>query len=70
MLKKLLERLAALEEAAGEIRAKAGDKKAQQLDGLAVAKTLVAVDAAVRKLNKLAEDLQPELFDDKGKESA
>lgn len=70
MLKRLLERLNALDETAEAIRSKAGDRKAQQLDGLAVAKCLVAIDAAVRKLNKLAEDLKPALFDEKDKESA
>jgi hypothetical protein len=70
MLKRLVERLDALAEAAEAIRSKANDRKVQHLDGLAVAKTLVALDAAVRKLNKLAEDLKPDLFDGKGKESA
>jgi hypothetical protein len=60
--------LDALAEAAEGIRAKANGKAAQKLDGLAVAKMLVAVDTAVRKLNKLSEDLTPDLFD--GKESA
>lgn len=65
MLKKLIERLDALGKAADAIRDKAGDRKAAQLDGLAVAKVLVAVDAAVRKLNKLDEDLSGGLYDAK-----
>jgi hypothetical protein len=59
MLKRLLERLDTLDGAVTAIRGKAGDKKAPQLDGLALARTLLAVDAAVRKLSKLAEDLGP-----------
>lgn len=62
MNEKLLSRLDALAEVAAGVRAKLQSRDAAQLDGLSVAHLLVAVDAAVKRLGKLADDLQPALF--------
>jgi hypothetical protein len=66
MLKKLLERLRALEEAADRIRAKASAKTAGHLDGLAVAECLVFIDRTAKKLADLADGLQAGLFPNDG----
>lgn len=65
MLKRLLERLEALGEVSEGIRSKANSRQAKELDGLSVARVLVAVDAAVTKLCKLNDQLKPGLFDDR-----
>jgi hypothetical protein len=59
MLKKLLGRLDDLAEVLAGLHALAGGQGAARLDGLAVAKTLVAVDAVTRRLSKLADALGP-----------
>jgi hypothetical protein len=64
VLNKLLERLQALEETARQIRDKARGRTAAKLDGLVLAQTLVAVDAAAKKLAALEKKLQPALFDE------
>jgi hypothetical protein len=62
MTEKLLSRLDELAEVAAGVRDKIQGQGAGQLDGLAVARLLVAVDAAASKLNKLKDALQPPLF--------
>jgi hypothetical protein len=62
MNEKLLSRLDSLDEVAAGVRAKLQGRDAGQLDGLAVARLLVAVDAAAKRLDKLAANLQPALF--------
>jgi hypothetical protein len=62
MTEKLLSRLDELAEVAAGVRVKIQGQGAGQLDGLAVARLLVAVDAATSKLNKLKDALQPALF--------
>jgi hypothetical protein len=62
MTEKLLSRLDALAEVAAGVRTIIQGRDAAQLDGLAVARLLVAVDAAASKLNKLRDALQPALF--------
>lgn len=62
MNEKLLSRLDALGEVAAGIRSKLQGEGAPQLDGLSVARLLVAVDAAAKGLGKLADELQPALF--------
>jgi hypothetical protein len=62
MNEKLLTRLDALAEVAAGVRAKIQGRDAGQLDGLSVARLLVAVDAATKRLGKLADELQPALF--------
>ena len=62
MNEKLLSRLDALAEVAAGVRAKIQSRDAAQLDGLALARVLVAVDAAAKHLGKLADELQPALF--------
>ena len=62
MTEKLLSRLDALAEVAAGVRAKIQGREAGQLDGLALARLLVGVDAAARRLGKLADELQPALF--------
>jgi hypothetical protein len=54
--------LDALDEVAVGVRAKLQGRDAANLDGLAVARVLVAVDAATKRLGKLAEELQPAFF--------
>ncbi|MGH7171133.1 MAG: hypothetical protein ACRELG_12725 [Gemmataceae bacterium] len=62
MTEKLLSRLDALAEVAAGVRDKIRGRDAGQLDGLSVARLLVAVDAAAKRLGKLADELQPALF--------
>lgn len=62
MNEKLLSRLDALSEVAAGVRAKLQGRDAAKLDGLAVARVLVAIDAAAKRLGKLADELQPALF--------
>jgi hypothetical protein len=62
MNEKLLSRLDALAEVAADIRDKIQGRDAGQLDGLALARLLVAVDAAAKRLGQLADELQPALF--------
>lgn len=62
MNEKLLSRLDALAEVAAGVRTKLQGRDAARLDGLAVARVLVAVDAATKRLGKLADELQPALF--------
>lgn len=62
MTEKLLSRLDALAEVAAGVRAKIQGREAGQLDGLALARLLVGVDAAAKRLGKLANELQPALF--------
>jgi hypothetical protein len=62
MTEKLVSRLDALAEVAAGVRTKLQGRDADQLDGLAVARLLVAVDAAAERLGKLAAELQPDLF--------
>lgn len=66
MNERLLDRLDALGEVAAGIRTKLQGEGAAQLDGLAVAHLLVAVDAAAKRLGKLADELQPALFPEPG----
>jgi hypothetical protein len=66
VVSKLLERLQALAETVEAIREKAAGKNGRKLDGLAVARTLVAVDSAANKLAGLAEQLTAGLFEDGG----
>jgi hypothetical protein len=64
MIEKLDSRLAALDTAVAGIRQRlAAD---DVMDGLAVAKLLIAVDGAVNRLVKLAGDLRPALFKNGG----
>jgi hypothetical protein len=62
MTEKLLSRLDALAEVAAGVRAKIQGRDAGRLDGLAVARLLVSVDAAAKRLDKLADELQPALL--------
>jgi hypothetical protein len=62
MTEKLHERLAALSAVLEKIEMKASSKNDGQLDPLALAKVLLAVDAMTTKLAKLEEQLQAGLF--------
>jgi len=62
MNEKLLSRLDALAEVSAGVRTKLQGRDAGQLDGLALARVLVAVDAAAKRLGKLNDELQPALF--------
>jgi hypothetical protein len=62
MTEKLLSRLDQLAEVAAGVRAKIQGQGASQLDGLAVARLLVDVDNAARKLDKLNSELRSGLF--------
>jgi hypothetical protein len=59
---KLLSRLNDLAQVGESARAKLHGRDAGQLDGLAVARLLVGVDAAAARLAKLVDELQPTLF--------
>jgi hypothetical protein len=59
---KLLSRLDELAAVASGVRTKIKGEGAGQLDGLAVARLLLAVDAAAKRLGKLSDELQPALF--------
>lgn len=69
MLKRLLERLSALDEAAEAIRSKVESKGAKNLDALVLAEVLLYVDKVAGKLATLEKQLQVSLFDGQGESS-
>jgi hypothetical protein len=62
---KLLERLDALAGVLDKVRGKIASKEAHKLDGLTLARTLEAVDAAARKVAAVEDKAVPVLFDEK-----